>query len=189
MAPRFFKSQSAGRTWFEKNHLKQTELWIGFYKVDSGKGGAGYKEILDEALCFGWIDGIRKNVDEESYTIRFTPRKTKSIWSNVNTKRMKELIDEGKVSETGMAAFAHREDKRAGIYSFEQESHQLSTEFEKKFRKNKKAWKFFTTQAPWYQRTAIHKVMSAKQEATRIKRLDSLIHYSSLGETIPELTR
>jgi uncharacterized protein YdeI (YjbR/CyaY-like superfamily) len=187
--PRFFKSSSDVNSWFEKNHDKADEIVVGFYSVKSGKKGAGYKVVLDEALCFGWIDGIRKNVDEESYSIRFTPRKKKSIWSNVNTKRMEELIEEGRAHQAGIAAFKQREEKRAGIYSFEQKEHKLSPAFEKKFRSKKKAWNYFASTAPWYQRTCIHWVMSAKQEATRIKRLDTLIDDSANERTVAHLTR
>jgi uncharacterized protein YdeI (YjbR/CyaY-like superfamily) len=186
---RFFRSSTEAHKWFEKNHNKASELWIGFYKVKSGKKGATNQQVLDEALCFGWIDAIRKNRNEESYTIRFTPRKKKSIWSNINTKRMNELIELGRVQPSGMAAFQERNEKRAGIYSFEQDAHELATAYEKKFRTNKKAWSYFTSCAPWYQRTSIHWVMSAKQEATRLKRLQTLINDSENERTIAPLTR
>lgn len=187
--PVFFKSASALHSWFQKNHHKKTNVWIGFYSVKSGKKAATYKEALDEALCFGWIDGIRKNVDKDSYTIRFTPRKKRSIWSNVNIKRVKELIEERRMHSFGLAAFNERAEERSGIYSFEQDSHKLSPPFEKKFKANKKAWTFFTSRAPWYQRTSIHWVMSGKQEATRIKRLETLIMDSENETTLKQLTR
>ena len=187
--PTFFKAPNELHKWFQKNYNKSTELWIGFYSVKSGKRAATYKEALDEALCYGWIDGIRKNVDEDSYTIRFTARKKKSIWSNVNTKRMKELIEMGRVQPSGIAAFNEREAKRAGIYSFEQDTHQLSPSFERKFKANKKAWKFFSSKPPWYQRTSIYWVTSAKQEVTRIKRLETLMNDSENERTIRLLTR
>ena len=177
------------RKWFQKNHDKISELWIGFYKVGSGKKGISYKEAVDESLCFGWIDGIRKGINEESYGNRFTPRKKSSNWSNVNIKRINELIKEGSVHPAGLAAFKKRTEEKSGVYSFEQDSHKLSPAFEKKFKANKTGWKFFTSQAPWYQRTAIHLVMSAKQEATRIKRLETLISDSEKGRTIKQLTR
>ena len=185
----FFKSALALRKWFMKHHLKRSELWIGFYNVKSQKKGVGYKEAVDEALCFGWIDGIRKGFDEESYTNRFTPRKKKSTWSNVNRKRMEELIAEGKVEDAGMKAWQAREASRSGIYSFEKEPQSLPPEYEKEFKKNKKAWTFFTSMAPWYQRTAIHLVVSAKQEVTRLRRLRILIEDSAAGRTIAQLTR
>jgi uncharacterized protein YdeI (YjbR/CyaY-like superfamily) len=164
--PVFFKTQNDLRKWFQKNYNKVSELWIGFYNIKSERKGVTYKEAVDEALCFGWIDGIRKNLDEESYVNRFTPRKKNSIWSNINTKRINELIEEG---------FNNRVEEKAGIYSFEQDAHKLSPAFEKKFKTNKKAWKHFILKAPWYQRTSIHWVMSAKQESTRLKRLETLI--------------
>lgn len=185
----FFKSQDEAHKWFQKNHNQALELWVGFYSVKSKKKSALYKEVLDEALCFGWIDGIRKNVNADSYTIRFSPRKKKSIWSNVNTKRMQELMELGRMQPSGLAAFNERDEKRAGVYSFEQNVHQLSAAFEKKFKGNKKAWKYFISKAPWYQRTSIHWVMSAKQETTRMKRLETLIHDSENERTIAPLTR
>jgi uncharacterized protein YdeI (YjbR/CyaY-like superfamily) len=187
--PIFFASANALHKWFQKNYDKAVDLWIGFYSVKSGRKAATYKEALDEALCFGWIDGIRKNVDGDSYAIRFTPRKKKSIWSNVNTKRMNELVKEGRIQPSGFIAFKERVEEKTGIYSFEQDSHKLSSQFEKKFKSNKKAWKFFTSNAPWYQRTCIHWVMSAKQEATRLKRLETLINDSENERTLQQLTR
>lgn len=187
--PVFFKSANELRKWFQKNYSKASELWIGFYNVKSGKKGVTYKEAVDEALCFGWIDGIRKNLDEESYVNRFTPRKKNSIWSNINTTRIKQLIEEGRVHSKGLEAFNKRVEEKAGVYSFEQDSHKLSPAFEKKFKANKKAWKHFTSKAPWYQRTSIHWVMSAKQEATRLKRLETLIKDSENEKTIAPLTR
>jgi uncharacterized protein YdeI (YjbR/CyaY-like superfamily) len=185
----FFKSLSELHKWFQKNHSKTSEVWIGFYKVSSGKKGISYKEAVDEALCFGWIDGIRKGLDEESYVNRFTPRKKSSIWSNVNIKRINELIEDGRVQPAGLAAFKERTKERSGLYSFEQNSHKLAPAFEKKFKANKKAWTYFTSRAPWYQRTSIHWVMNAKQEATRLKRLETLITDSENEKTIALLTR
>lgn len=188
-APVFFKSTNELHKWFQKNHSKAPDLWIGFYSVKSGKKGVTYKEAVDEALCFGWIDGIRKNIDEESYANRFSPRKKNSIWSNINSKRIQELIEEGRVHVSGLAAFRGRVEERSGVYSFEQDSHKLVPAFEKKFKANKKAWKFFMSKAPWYQRTSIHWIMSAKQEATRLKRLETLIIDCGDEKTIRQLTR
>ena len=179
--PIFFKSPNELRKWFKKNHGKISEVWIGFYKVNSGKKGISYKEAVDEALCFGWIDGIRKSFDEESYVNRFTPRKKSSNWSNVNIKRINELIEEGRVQPVGLAAFKERTKKRSGLYSFEQNSHKLSPAFEKKFKANKKAWDYFQLLAPSYKKTSIHWVTNAKQEATKLKRLDTLIKDSEKG--------
>ena len=185
---KFFKTPQALRTWFLKYAANKTELWAGFYKVDSGKKGISYKEAVDEALCFGWIDGIRKKVDEESYANRFTPRKKNSVWSNVNTKRVQELIDEGRMQEQGLKAFEARDEKRAGLYSFENEL-QLTPAFIRKFRANKKAWAHFSSRPPGYKRTSIHWVMSAKQETTRQRRLGILIANSENGRPIPLLDR
>lgn len=187
--PIFFKSANELRKWFQKDHNKASELWIGFYNVKSGKKGITYKEAVDEALCFGWIDGIRKGLNEESYVNRFTPRKRNSIWSNVNTRRINELIEEGRVHPSGLEAFNKRVEEKAGVYSFEQNSHKLLVAFEKKFKANKKAWKYFTSKAPWYQRTSIHWVMSAKQEVTRLKRLETLINDSENQKMIAQLAR
>ena len=187
--PIFFKSLNELHKWFQKNHGKTSEVWIGFYKVNSGKKGISYKEAVDEALCFGWIDGIRKGLDKESYVNRFTPRKKSSNWSHVNIKRINELIEEGRVQPVGLAVFKERTKERSGLYSFEQNSHKLSPAFEKKFKVNKKAWNYFTSKAPWYQRTSIHWVMSAKQEATMLRRLDTLINDSENERTIALLTR
>jgi uncharacterized protein YdeI (YjbR/CyaY-like superfamily) len=189
MEVKFFKSVAGLRRWFVNNGHKATEIWIGFYNAKSARKGVTYKEAVDEALCFGWIDGIRKSKDEESYTNRFTPRKKKSNWSNVNTKRMQELIAQGRVEEAGMKAWQARDDARTGIYSFENQPASLLPAFEKEFRANKKAWSYFTSTAPWYQRTAIHLVMSAKQEETKLKRLRMLIKDSAAGRTIAQLTR
>lgn len=180
--PVFLKSLNELHKWFQKNHNKASEIWIGFYKVSSGKKGVSYKEAVDEALCFGWIDGIRKNIDEERYANRFTPRRKNSIWSNVNTKRINELIKEGKVQPAGLEAFEKRVEEKAGVYSFEQGSQKLSPTLEKKFKANKKAWKYFISRAPGYQRISIHWVMSAKQEATRLRRLENLIRDSEAKE-------
>jgi uncharacterized protein YdeI (YjbR/CyaY-like superfamily) len=187
--PVFFKSVSELHKWFQKNHGKVSEVWIGFYKVNSGQKSVSYKEAVDEALCFGWIDGIRKSLGEESYVNRFTPRKKNSIWSNVNTRRINELIKEGRVQPAGTEAFKKRIAEKAGVYSFEKTAYKLSPAFEKKFKANKKAWSHFNSKAPWYQRTSIHWVMDAKREATRLKRLETLINDSENEKTIAPLTR
>ena len=176
--PRFFRSANDFRRWLEKNHKKSPELLIGFYKKDSGKKSITYPEALDEALCFGWIDGVRRSVDNDSYSIRFTPRKGKSIWSLVNTRKANELIRLGRMHQSGLDAFGLRDPKRTGIYSFENAERRLRPEYEQKFQANKKAWEFFQRQPPGYQKLATFWVMSAKQEETRLRRLDTLINNS-----------
>ena len=154
MKPTFFKSQAELHAWFEKNSKTRTELLIGLYKKNSGKGGITYHEALDEALCFGWIDGIRRTLGETRWTIRFTPRKAKSIWSAVNIKRATELEQAGQLKASGLAAFHGRDVKRTNLYSFENKERKLEAAQEKQFRANKKAWDWFSNQAPYYQRTA-----------------------------------
>lgn len=189
MKPTFFKTQTELRTWFEKNHADTPELVIGFYKKDSGRGGITYQNALDEALCFGWIDGIRKSIDETKWMIRFTPRKKKSIWSDVNIKRATELEQAGQMHAAGLAAFHGRDEKLQKQYSFENRDRKLDAAFEKIFRANKKAWAWFSAQAPSYQRAASWWVISAKQEATRAKRLKTLIHDSEAGVKVAPLRR
>ncbi len=182
MKPRFFKTADAFRKWLEKNHDKETELSIGFHKKNSGKPSITYPEALDEALCFGWIDGVRRNVNETSYSIRFTPRKTKSIWSVVNMRRATELENLGLMRPPGLRAFQARDPKRSGIYSFENAARELDPEFEKRFRANKKAWDFFQAQPPYITKVCKFWVMSAKKEETRLRRLDQLIASSAKGQ-------
>ncbi len=176
------------RVWLEKNHAESAELWVGFYNRSSGKGGITYQEALDEALCYGWIDGVRYRVDPESYKIRFTPRKSKSIWSRVNVRHVARLKKLGKMTVAGLRVFEEREERRTGIYAFEQKRPGLSAKHKKLFRGNTKAWKFFSSQAPWYQRTAGYWVSSAKREETRARRLRQLIKDSANGRRLDRLT-
>lgn len=182
MEPTFFAKPSEFRKWLEKNHKKETELLVGFHKVGSGKPSMTWPESVDQALCFGWIDGVRKSLGEESYTIRFTPRKNTSIWSSVNIKKMETLTAQGLMQEAGLEIFKHRKEHKSRIYSFESEAKELSPAYEKKFKSNKKAWNFFIAQAPWYKKTVIHLIMTAKQEATRVKRLEKVIAASEQGK-------
>ena len=182
MKPKFFKSQSEFRQWLEKHHATEKELIVGFYKKLSNKPSITYPEALDEALCFGWIDGVRKNVNADTYTIRFSPRKPKSIWSNVNVRHIERLKKLGRMTPAGLAAFEARDPKRTGIYSFENRPRELAPEYEKTFRMNRKAWQFFEQEPPSIKRTCIFWVMSAKQEETRIRRLNQLIESSAKGE-------
>jgi uncharacterized protein YdeI (YjbR/CyaY-like superfamily) len=181
MKPKFFSSPEQFREWLEKNHDRASELLVGFHRKASGKKSITYSEALDEALCFGWIDGVRRNVDETSYSIRFTPRKPKSIWSNVNVRHVERLTKEGRMAEPGLKAYALRDPKRTGIYAFENTPREFSPEYEKKFRANKPAWAFFEKEPPSIRRTCIYWVMSAKKEETRLRRLEQLIESSAKG--------
>jgi uncharacterized protein YdeI (YjbR/CyaY-like superfamily) len=189
MDARFFRDEKSFRNWLETNHSKSGELIVGFHKKDSGRLSITYPEARDQALCFGWIDGVRRALDDNSYTIRFTPRKPRSIWSLVNIERVEEMSKLGQMTPAGMKAYNARNEKRSGIYSFENRPAQLSPEYEKQFRANRKAWEFFQKMPPWYRRTAVFRVMSAKKEETQIKRLRELIKDSATGLTIKELRR
>ena len=177
--PTFFASPAAFRAWLAKNHLEADELLVGFHKKDSGKPSITWPESVDQALCFGWIDGVRRRIDEVSYTIRFTPRRSRSIWSTVNIQRVAVLAEQGLMSPAGLAAFERRSDDKSSIYAYEQRHHAaLPPAWEKKFRANGRAWAFFKAQAPSYQRVMIYRIVSAKREETRLKRLDALIEIS-----------
>jgi len=186
--PTFFATQDDFRKWLERNHTKATELLVGYYKVGSGKPSMSWSQSVDQAICFGWIDGVRKSIDEESYTIRFTPRKPTSIWSAINIKKVEELTQQGLMHKNGILAFENRKEHKSKIYTYEREALKLSNEFEKKFKANKKAWTFFQSLPPSYQKHAIDWVMRAKQEATSIKRLDELMTDSEAGRKIKRLS-
>ena len=186
----FFATPADFRAWLEKNHALHTELSVGFYKRDSGKPSITWPESVDAALCYGWIDGVRNSIDAVSYRIRFTPRKRTSTWSSINVKRVAELTKLGLMHPSGFKAFKARKGDKTGIYAYEQrKTAKLPPAYEKKFRANKRAWAFFRKQPPWYQRTATYRVISAKQEATREKRLAELIRDSEAGLAIKELRR
>ncbi|MGM9509415.1 YdeI/OmpD-associated family protein [Larkinella sp. GY13] len=187
--PTFFATPAEFRQWLEQHHETEKELFVGFYKVGSGKLSITWPQSVDEALCFGWIDGIRKSIDETSYMIRFTPRKTKSIWSAVNLKRMEELTEQGLVKPAGLTVFQERDLKKAGIYSHEKEDQPLNAAFEAQLKANEKAWQFFHQQAPSYQKTVRHWIMGAKQPETRLKRLMSLIEDSENGRKVAPFRR
>lgn len=189
MEVKFFKTPAELRKWFEKDHDKATEQWVGFYKKGSGKPSISWPESVDQALCFGWIDGVRKSIDEESYKIRFTPRKTKSIWSAVNIKRAGELKALGLMHKRGLEAFEKRDEKLAQRYAYEQESVSLDPVYERKLQKNKKAWEFFQSQPPSYRKVAIWWIVRAKQEETRLRRLETLITDSAAGRRIGAVLR
>lgn len=191
MEPKFFKKPADFRKWLEKNHMKETELLVGFYKKGTGKESITWPESVDEALCYGWIDGIRKSFEEDSYTIRFTPRKPTSIWSAVNIANIERLTKEGRMKPAGIAAHEKRKEHKTAIYSFEQSNKDLvlTKEYETIFKKNKKAWEFFQNVAPSYRRPAIWWVISAKREETRLKRLNELIADSEAGSRVKHLRR
>jgi uncharacterized protein YdeI (YjbR/CyaY-like superfamily) len=188
--PRFFASPAVMRNWFERNAGKSTELLVGFYKKGSGRTSVTWPESVDVALCFGWIDGVRKSLDENSYTIRFTPRKPRSIWSAVNVKRARDLIEAGLMQPVGLKAFDVRLEARTAVYSYEQRTTaELDPAAKARLHANRRAWTFFEAQAPWYRRLAAWWVISAKQEKTRLKRLIQLIEACEQQRTIGPLTR
>src|SRR5258708_24510569 len=189
MEPTFFATPSAWRAWLEKHHDQRHELLVGFYKKDSGKPSITWPESVDGALCFGWIDGVRRRIDDVSYSIRFTPRKPRSVWSAVNIKRVEELSRQGLMRPAGVKAFEARQEERSGIYSFEQQNIQFEREQERQFRDNKAAWKFFQSQPPSYRRAATWWVIGAKRDETKAKRLATLIDDSAKGRTVPQFTR
>ena len=190
MKPTFFATAGELRAWLEENHATATELFVGFYKRGSGKPSITWKELVDEELCFGWIDGVRQGIDDVRYSNRITPRKPRSTWSAINIARAKELIRLGRMHPAGLKAFERRTDERSAIYSYEQrKTARLDPEMERSLRGNKKAWTFFQAQAPSYRRTAIWWVISAKREETRKRRLATLIAASERGRTVGPLSR
>jgi len=182
MTTTFFSTEMEFREWLEKNHDKKNELYVGFYKVDSGKASMTWSQSVDQALCFGWIDGVRYSIDNESYRIRFTPRRKSSIWSAVNIKKVEMLIKQKVMHKAGLDVFKHRSANKSKIYAFENKEVKLSPNFEKIFKENKVAWEYFQTLAPTYRKPSLNWVMSAKQETTRMKRLNELIADSELGK-------
>ena len=182
MTPKFFATQAEFRKWLEKNHEKETELLVGFYKVGAGKPSMTWSESVDQALCFGWIDGVRRSIDEESYSIRFTPRRPTSVWSAINIKKIAELTKQGVMRPAGVAAFEKRREDKSAIYTYENKPKEFSAELEKIFRRNKKAWEFFGQQPNGYRRNLMFWVMSATQPATQMKRLEKLIVESEKGK-------
>jgi uncharacterized protein YdeI (YjbR/CyaY-like superfamily) len=186
VAPTFFASPDDFRAWLEEHHAEASELMVGFHKKSSGRPSITWPEAVDQALCFGWIDGVRKSIDETSYMIRFTPRKARSTWSTVNINRARELQDLGLMHPAGITAFERRSEDRSGIYSHEQgDAVTLDREFEQEFRANAQAWEYFQRQAPSYRKAAIWWIASAKKVETRRKRLAALIADSARGRTVP----
>jgi uncharacterized protein YdeI (YjbR/CyaY-like superfamily) len=190
MSPTFFRSATAFRRWLERHHASATDLWVGFYKKASGRATLTYAESVEEALCFGWIDGVRKSIDADSYVNRFTPRRPGSVWSDINTRRALALIKEGRMRPAGLAAFTARDPRRSGVYSFEQrQAAALSRGEAAAFRANKAAWTFFQSQPPGYRRVVTWWVIGAKRPETRARRLRILIEDSAAGRRIGLMQR
>ena len=186
-APTTFSTQRAFRTWLKTHHKTSTELSVRIFKAHAADRGLTYPQALDEALCFGWIDGVRHRLDDDSFSIRFSPRKPRSIWSRVNVAHVKRLTEAGRMTKAGLAVYAARDEKRTGVYSFERPPAALTPAFTRRFRDHAEAWAFFQAQPPWYQRTTTHWVMTAKREETRERRLASLIDCCARGSRIPQL--
>jgi uncharacterized protein YdeI (YjbR/CyaY-like superfamily) len=187
--PTFFATPENFRTWLKRHSDARTELLVGFYKTTCGKPSITWPESVDEALCHGWIDGVRKRIDAESYTIRFTPRKATSIWSNINIKRVAVLQEQGRMMPAGLRAFAARRENKAGVYSYEKRPDELIEPYAGMLAKNAAATRFFAQQAPSYRRAAIWWVISAKREETRLKRAQTLIDLSKNRQGLPHLTK
>lgn len=190
MPAKFFGTSDRWRTWLERHHATAPELWVGFHKKESGRASITWPESVDQALCFGWIDGVRKRLDESSYLIRFTPRRPGSTWSSVNIGRVGELTRLGLMAAAGLAAFEGRSEAKSGINAYEQRDQaSLSEAMEKEFRRNRKAWAYFQKQARSYRHTAIWWVVSAKREDTRARRLATLIEDSAARRPLRQLDR
>lgn len=177
------------RAWFEANHETATELWLGYHRKRSGRPSVTWQEVVDQELCFGWIDSVRYSLGDDTSAQRITPRRKGSVWSAVNIRRYRELEEQGLVHPKGRFAFEARIEARSGVYSYENRGVGLDEAREARFRLRKRAWKFFDSQAPWYRRTATYWVMSAKRDETKDRRLDILIECSNAGERIPQLRR
>jgi uncharacterized protein YdeI (YjbR/CyaY-like superfamily) len=188
MKPSFFPTPADFRQWLAANHASARELLVGFYKRDSGRPSITWPESVDEALCFGWIDGVRKSLGEISYTIRFSPRKPTSIWSAVNIKRVEVLTSAGRMQPAGLKAFEARRENKSGIYSYEQRRDELEEPYAGVLKKNKAAWTFFQSQPQSYRKAAGWWVVSAKKEETRLRRLETLIKDSAEGRRIAHMT-
>ena len=187
--PKFFATPAQLRAWLAKHHASRVELWVGFHKKSTGRPSITWKELVDQLLCFGWIDGVRKSLDEHSYVQRVTPRRRGSIWSAINVKRAAELVEAGLMEATGLAAYEGRDPEKTNRYSSEQRSVALGPEHEAVFKRNRKAWAFFTAQPPGYRKIATWYVVSAKREETKQRRLETLIRDSANGQRIGLLRR
>ena len=189
MKPKFFATPAALRKWLEKNHATADELWVGLYKKHTGRPSVTWPEVVDQALCFGWIDGIRKSIDDESYMNRITPRRRTSNWSAINIRRVAELTKAGLMQPAGLEAFRARDPERVNRYSFERETVELDAEQARTFKANRKAWDWFSSQPQSYRKPALWWVVSARQAATRERRLATLIADSAAGLRIRQLRR
>jgi uncharacterized protein YdeI (YjbR/CyaY-like superfamily) len=174
----FFKTQDDFREWLESHHEKETELIVGFYKVDSGKPSLSWSQSVDQALCFGWIDGVRRSIDKESYSIRFTPRRNTSNWSAINIKKIEDLTKAGLMKPAGLKAFSLWKENKSEIHSYENDTTFLDSNYEMQVRENKNAWDFFMKQAPSYRKAVMRWIISAMQEKTRQSRLEKTIKES-----------
>jgi uncharacterized protein YdeI (YjbR/CyaY-like superfamily) len=187
--PSFFTTPARFRAWLEKNHASKDDLWVGFYRKATGKPSITWPESVDEALCFGWIDGIRRSIDDHSYMNRFTPRRPRSHWSAVNIAKAHELIRTGRMQPAGQNAFDARDEAKSRQYSYERETAVLDAGYEERLRSNRKARTWFEAQPPGYRRTVAHWIMSAKRKETRERRLGILIQHSAAGRRVPPLRR
>ena len=186
--PIFFDSPEAFYAWLEEHHETATEVWVGIWKKATGRPSLTWSQAVDQALCFGWIDGRMRSIDDRSHKQRFTPRKPASNWSKVNVEKVARLTEEGKMRPAGLAAFEKRREDKTGVYSFERgEEAALDPGQEERFKQNARAWEFFQSQPPGYRRTAVHLVVSAKRPETREKRLNQLIEDSADGLRIKQL--
>ena len=187
MKPIFFPSAGALREWLGRHHATERELYIGFYRKGTGKQGLSYRDAVEESLAYGWIDGVVRRLDDERYVQRYTPRRPRSNWSLVNIRRVEELIRAGRMTPAGLAAFEAREEKRSGVYAYENRPTELSAEQQRVFRANPSAWRYFQDETPSYRRTVTWWVWSARREETRRRRLETLIADSAAGRRIRQL--
>jgi uncharacterized protein YdeI (YjbR/CyaY-like superfamily) len=187
--PIFFANPEEFRAWLEQHHESETEVYVGYYKKHTGKRGMSWSEAVDQALCFGWIDGRANRIDGDRYMQRFTPRKPGSNWSSVNIAKVAQLTEAGLMRPAGLAAFERRSDEKTGVYSFERENATLPEDYEERLRSSPAAVEYFDARTPWYRRTATHWVMSAKREQTRLRRLAQLIEDSEAGQDVKPLRR
>jgi uncharacterized protein YdeI (YjbR/CyaY-like superfamily) len=183
LRPKFFRTPAALRAWFEKHHATRLEVWVGYYKKETGRGGITWSESIDEALCVGWIDGIRQKVDESSYANRFTPRRRGSVWSAVNIRRAEALIRDGRMTPAGLAAFEARKENRSGIYSYEQRDARLPPPYDAILASDARALAFFESRPPYYRKALSWFIVSAKREETRLARLNKMMQLWKHGKT------